>query len=457
MAVLKSRFADPLRAYVAFLMNGDGVPMGTPNRTFIDSSYYSCAVTPYLDLTAANAATSQSSMSPFAPIDGTYDPSTDGGSIVCATGNDNIRIAAPAALGTSNFTIEMFIYLPTTLSGTSKPVFVLSNAANAAIDCAGQGFAANLTLNRQMQFYICVQKVVGTGVVPTGVWTHIAWVRNGASVYQFINGVLDSQNNTVNASINYAFNGSTLTNFIQGVYYMNKGPANSAGMSVMYSEVRLSNIARYTTAGFAVPTAPFVPDVNTHVLLHGANAEVFDPRAQCPYIFMGTAQVASFSKHGSGSIYMNGTTDYVKMSMVPTLLNTTSNDFTWEAWIYPTRSNVAQYCWSSSFQLLLNATTLVPTATNTYSSICSGPALTLNAWNHVAIVRSGSMMRVYTNGVGGTANNAVGSMTINTTNNVGTSWLATGFFQGYMDDIRFTKDQVRYTGNFTPPDYALTL
>jgi hypothetical protein len=75
--------------------------------------------------------------------------------------------------------------------------------------------------------------------------------------------------------------------------------------------------------------------------------------------------------------------------------------------------------------------------------------VTINAWNHVAVVRSGSTLSMY---IGG----AVTSSTTNTTNYtipfkyIGISYNGLSF-NGYIDDLRITQ-AARYTLNpFTPP------
>ncbi len=447
-------FSDSFRNQVTFLLTGDkasGVNT-TPNRKIIDSSTYGNSVTLYNGLNSTTGAASQSSFGPYSPTDGTYLPNVHGGSLTFSANPDNIRIAAPAALGTGDFTIECWIWLPATISGSTKSVFALSNAANQ--DLANLGFNACMTINRQLQFYTHVTKVTSVGVVPIQQWTHIAWVKSGSYINLYINGAFDSQN-AANNLASYGLSGSYPVNYGQGVYYVNKGPNNADGMVCSIADLRLSNIARYT-GNFAVPTQPVVADSNTHVLLRGTNANLYDPRAQTPYTFVGSASIAGIGKNGTASMYFNGTTDYIRLNMNPSILRSQTEDFTWEAWVYPTRSNVGQFCWNSDFQVILQQNTLVPTLTNQYSYYASGPALTLNTWNHVAAVRNGSTLKVYTNGVSGTAYTFAGAFTASV-GYVGCSWQQTGQFQGYMDDIRLTTGAARYTANFTPPTAPLVL
>lgn len=78
----------------------------------------------------------------------------------------------------------------------------------------------------------------------------------------------------------------------------------------------------------------------------------------------------------------------------------------------------------------------------------------LNAWNHWAWVRNGSSLTVYINGTG--VHTKTGVTTIEDLTGIGLYFgqadnSGESRFDGYLDDVRFTSGQARYTGNFTPP------
>jgi len=88
--------------------------------------------------------------------------------------------------------------------------------------------------------------------------------------------------------------------------------------------------------------------------------------------------------------------------------------------------------------------------------LTSSTTLTANTWAHVAVVRSGSLtgnVKIYINGTA-VATSTVALTTSYTNTDVmyiGADRLGTTTFAGYLDDVRITKNNARYTANFTPP------
>ena len=84
----------------------------------------------------------------------------------------------------------------------------------------------------------------------------------------------------------------------------------------------------------------------------------------------------------------------------------------------------------------------------------------LNTWNHFAIVRNGTSLRIYKNGtqIGSTLtvstdfNNSINALRIG--NETVTSEIAA--FRGYITNFRWTKGEAIYTSNFTRPSAPLT-
>jgi hypothetical protein len=168
------------------------------------------------------------------------------------------------------------------------------------------------------------------------------------------------------------------------------------------------------------------------------------------------------SKFGGSSLSISGTDNsYIAVSSDG--MNA-DGDFTFECWIYDT-STTDYPCLFSNLQSSSNALhTYVGGGSGNkvfrFWSQSSGTnfstTLPTNQWYHLALVRNGSTIKLY---IDGTAD----STTVSNSSTLlfgGGSTLQLGYnsssyrFNGYLDDVRFTKGLARYTSNFTPPTSA---
>ena len=82
------------------------------------------------------------------------------------------------------------------------------------------------------------------------------------------------------------------------------------------------------------------------------------------------------------------------------------------------------------------------------------PAVSLNTWNHIAVVRDGSSFYMYTNGVRGTVftSGVAVTSTANSDVTIGARYNGTSnYYTGYVSNVRIVKGTALYTTNFTPP------
>lgn len=146
--------------------------------------------------------------------------------------------------GTQNFTIEMFLYVDSTVGG-DRGIFNTGDAAGSQISV--YLLSGNTILFRRFSTTGAEANLQSTGTVPLDQWFHLALVRSGNTFYIFINGVLDvSQVNSASIRTH-----SAASSFI----YLNNSQGDP-GIVGRWDEVRLSTIARYTT-GFTPPTQEF--------------------------------------------------------------------------------------------------------------------------------------------------------------------------------------------------------
>jgi hypothetical protein len=172
----------------------------------------------------------------------------------------------------------------------------------------------------------------------------------------------------------------------------------------------------------------------------------------------------TIKKFGTASLELDGDGDYISYASQPDFEFGTS-DFTFEGWFYRQTTGVAV----SLFDFRSAATQTAPWlyigtgggllyVVNSTNRISTGSGTVgAGTWFHIALSRSGTNTRLFLNGT------QVGS-TYTDTNNYIQSPLTIGsrytganeFFNGYIDEIRITKDVARYTSNFTAPVAAFT-
>jgi hypothetical protein len=177
-------------------------------------------------------------------------------------------------------------------------------------------------------------------------------------------------------------------------------------------------------------------------------------------------QSAAQSKWGGKSGYFDGDGDYLT-SLAPAF---GTQDWVIEGWFYPTGSFGGTLVTARSSTGVVGGPTVVidgsgllqyfiASADNSTWQIAgtgSGVSLTLNAWQHIAIVRSGSTLRAYKDGVGGTSVSISEGIGTNGNLSLMAGSAAGGQnVSGYVDDFRITVGSARgYTANFTAPTAA---
>lgn len=181
------------------------------------------------------------------------------------------------------------------------------------------------------------------------------------------------------------------------------------------------------------------------------------------------------AKFGTYSVALDGAGDYI------TLSNSSdytfgSGDLTIEGWIYPTvLTRQGFFAGTTDFWLgillncdensTLNACLFVSANGSSWNMITSdgaGPGLgSLNissgSWNHVAVVRSGDNWKIFINGVQDISITAAGSVATKSEDKRVGEWGGGGIgFNGYIDEVRYSKGIARWTSNFTPASSAFS-
>ena len=408
------------------------------SNRFIDNSNNNFAITRTGDV-------SIQAFAPFAPT-AAYSTANVGGSVYVDGTSDSLGLSVDATpRGTEDFTIELWFY---PLSIASAERYFIGGAASGSFLFGITNYGNDIAL---------IQDYIGSMVANFGsrtqltasAWNHIAVTRNGNSFRCFINGVLSSSG-VVTSSYSFVTPSST-TLF----------PGSTFGY---VSDMRVNRGTAVYTAAFTPPTAPLTNIANTSLLCNFTNAGIFDQTAKNVLETVGDAKVSTAQyKYGTGSMYFDGTGDYLSAPDNP-LLELESGDFTIEAWIYVVSyvsgsAIITKGTGSASFLIYIGGTSEISFYASTTGSswaisdlrFATNPAT--STWHHIAVTRSGSTVRTFFNGTLANSTTLSGSL-FNNSNPLFVGYYGAGF-NGYIDDLRITKGYARYTSTFTPPTSAL--
>jgi hypothetical protein len=174
----------------------------------------------------------------------------------------------------------------------------------------------------------------------------------------------------------------------------------------------------------------------------------------------------STKKFGSSSLYFNGSSYLSTPNNAA--FNFDSSDFTVEFWLYSpvawtsqpgSTGIVGQKAGDGTNGWVIYRDGGTPNKMNARLTqqnnfpTTSTPAQ--NTWEHWALVRNGSTLKWYKNGVvDATTTNSSAVSDSSGTFYVGYAQTWGGYFNGYIEELRITKGVARYTSNFTVPTTA---
>jgi hypothetical protein len=385
--------------------------------------------------------------SPFAPS-AAYSASTNGGSGYFDGSGDYLTAPNNAALNfDGQFTIEAWIYRT---SGSANQTVMAKWGLN------NEAWLLLISSNNTLIFYYEASNITTTATIPVNAWCHVAVTRDSSNdIRIFVNGVQTGSTTNSNANI-------TNTTVAYVGAYDSTGSVTAFFPGYISNARAVKGTAVYTAA-FTPPTAPLTAITNTSLLCNFTNAGIFDNTGKNNLETVGDAQIdTTTKKFGTGSMEFDGTGDWLLMAHNPDQQLGTGN-FTIEFWVYlatgdigSARGLVAKGTSTTGFLVSLDSSQKV-VFTFTTSTITSSGAITTNAWNHIAVVRSGTgsnQTKIY---IGGTND---GTGTVSTDFNqtsvmyVGCNRTAGDPMKGFIDDLRITKGVARYTANFTAPTKA---
>lgn len=414
---------------------------------------------------------------PFGPFPATetYSATINGGSGYFDGTGDYLGIAASSNLNLSSgdWTVELWWY--PTLSATTQNLIMINYSAGT------DGYAHSRISATSGNSFNALSSATGTTWLSTatggswtvGQWHHLAYVRNGSAFTLYLNGT--SVLTYSSASTLFAANGISEI-----------GRTSSSSSTFQYtngyiSDARVVKGTAVYTANFTPPTAPLTAISNTQLLTNFTNAGIIDSSMNHNLETVGNVQISTIEKKfNTGSIYFDGAGDYLFESYSP-LHDLATENFTFEAWVYPIRATTtgSRIFSTGGLGAAWNTTNgwhiIIQTANGTASGgflalqifngstsavgVSSSIVVPINSWSFVTVSVSGNSAYL---GVNGTVTS--GSITgkarpsgnpLMTVGIYPGEASGTGNWQGYIDDLKITKGLVKYTKDFTVPSYEI--
>jgi len=389
-----------------------------------------------------NGTPSRTTSTPYYPLEGYWSLNTGG------TASTNAAFTF-----SGQFSVEYWVYW------TTKPV-AISYIAGSAL--AGGIFVAygysgdNFEINQYGSGAICAFGF--DSVFQLNRWHHFAYTRNSSSIHtMWVDGI---------ARANSGANGSSWTN--NGLFW---GVGNATGFT---SNIRVINGGCPYTATFTPPAVPFTKtDFPNTVFLSAQSNRIVDNsvnniaisstatvQTRSPFTVPATYSTATYA----GSALFNGSTDY--LSVANNAAFQILGNFTIEMWIFPTvlsgtRGLFGHRPSENYGPIVLEFTGAalnfyVSTSGTSWAVGLTSPALTANVWTHIALVRNGTTVSYYINGVaGGATGTATGAlMTPVSPLYLGVSSgfpQGAGYFSGNISNFRFVNGAAIYPAAFTAP------
>ena len=292
-------------------------------------------------------------------------------------------------------------------------------------------------------------------------WYHVALVRSGTSGKVYVNGI-----EKISVTVPEASSNNTepvcIGSFLDG-------DPTTFGFVGRIQDVRMVNGSALYTSNFTPPTTPLT-NVSSCKLLcckdKDPTTTVVNRLAGSPY----NGPITNYGSVTTTSVdpytynhYFDGNGDYLSIPSSSDW-NIMGGDFTLEAWIYRTSNpgwagilgqwEYGNYNANNSWVFESVSTTMsfyyCSTNGNFYNA--DGPtAMSVNVWHHIATTKSGNTLNVWIDGVKGADHTIVGTIqTVSRQAFIGGQVAGGGWFSGYMTDLKLTKGQALYTGNFTP-------
>lgn len=369
------------------------------------------------------------------------------------------------AYGTANFTIDFWVKfnaLPTAESSFDRPLYHANVESPKAYVSMNLGISSGV---KYISFY-CEDPdgscyLEGDVTVSTGVWYHIAVVRNSSTFTLYLDGT----------SIGTTTFAGTVPSVGTNVLI---GKDDWGGYTNAYfDDYRVTKGTALWTANFTPPTEPAVAtytDANhCTILLLPFYGPMFTDASASAHVITNTSaeSVTADKKFGNCSIKLNTTPVYLTVADSDNFAFGTG-DFTFDFWVKCINTTSTKYLWqqatdsSNKVEIVLLNTGLLYFFANSGGTTLSYVRTTasvisdVDTWHHVAVVRNGTgagCVKLYVDGVSKTLDVyndlAAGSIpNIAASPKIGGTGAAISC-AALVDEFRVS-DIARWTADFTP-------
>lgn len=386
--------------------------------------------------------------------------------------DDHLSIPYNSALtfGGGDFTIEYWLY-PTRATSSNAIIAGIWDSSSSA----PQSWVSSLTTTGNFIFVVDVAGAdviifTSTNSINNGRWTHIAVTRSGSTWRLFINGILDKT--TTNSSTISA--GSAL---LQIGRYQNKA-ASDTTFNGYISDFRIVKSTAIYTSNFIPSNSPLTAIANTSLLTCQTPWRIVD-RSPSNFSISVVQKVKSdtFSPFSSATFYKNWSWNFNGTNNAVTIPDNSAfhfgvENFTVEFWFNPTVvgsqwmlsqfESAAGVDSNSNFTFIFNSSKLraIVAYNNSTAQINldSIDNIVASSWYHAALVRNGSNLTLYMNGVSQSTSTALGSLSVNNSDlpiNIGYRQGGSNYYNGLISNVRIVKGRALYTSKFTPSSSPL--
>lgn len=382
------------------------------------------------------------------------------------------------AFGTSAYTIEAWVNFKTL--ATYRTIFGVVGAASTY-------YGPRLTLmsTGALRLWNADSTYLTTaeGIISANTLYHIAWVRESTSLLKlYVNGT----------SVYTVTTGAIVTTDLTGTPYVDIGYFYGYGhyMDGYISNFRIVKGVAVYTGNFTVPTSSLsatqsagtnisaITTGQTSLLTCQSNTIIDNSTNRFAITVTNNPTVHSYNPFGTttttsvsytpsvngGSMYFDGTGDYLQTATGLIHTDITQTNYTIECWVYNMGPGAERYIFSqrgsgSGWEMRINSDNTVSTFFTGGTTFTTTGTVPGNAWTHIAATRLGTTIRVFINGV----QSATGTQSNGTSAYasyglwLGYSTSGGGLMLGYISDARVIKGQSLYNTNFYPGAAPATL